>query len=81
MIAGRRRSGMAANDRLVHEFQWRIPMSDIPHTPWFIRARPTDDGQAVIDNGTSEGSRIAVAEWHIAEFIVKTVNLAHQQPD
>ena len=27
-------------------------MTDIPHTPWFIRARPTDDGQAIIENGT-----------------------------
>ena len=37
MIAGRRQSGMAANDRLVHEFSMENPMSDIPHTPWFIR--------------------------------------------
>jgi hypothetical protein len=55
--------------------------SDIPHTPWFIRPEPTKDGQAVIENGTSEGCHIAVAEWHIAEFIVKTVNLANQQPE
>ena len=53
----------------------------IPHTPWFIRALPKTDGQAVIENGTEEGSHIAVCEWHIAEFIVKTVNDAHQQPD
>ena len=54
---------------------------EFPHTPWFIRPTPTDDGQAVIENGTEEGSRIAVCEWNIAEFIVETVNLAHQQPD
>jgi hypothetical protein len=56
-------------------------MADIPHTPWFIRPRPTDSGLAVIENGTEEGSHIAECEWHIAEFIVKTVNLAHQQPE
>ena len=56
-------------------------MFDIPPTPWFIRERPTDDGQAVIENGTDKGSRIAVCEWHVAEFIVQTVNLAHQQPE
>lgn len=56
-------------------------MSDIPHTPWFIRETPMPDGQAVIENGTHEGGRIAVCEWHVAEFIVKTVNQAHQQPD
>ncbi len=49
-------------------------VSEIPHTPWFLRTRPTDDGQAVIENGSQEGSLIAVCEWHIAEFIVKTVN-------
>jgi hypothetical protein len=58
-----------------------VIMSEIPHTPWFIRERPTDDGQAVIENGTVIGERIAVCEWHIAEFIVQTVNLAHQQPE
>ena len=55
-------------------------MIDIPHTPWFIAATTTPDGQAVIENGTIEGSRIAVCEFHVAEFIVKTVNDAHQQP-
>ena len=55
--------------------------NQVPNTPWFIRERPTDDGQAVIENGTNEGCHIAVAEWHVAEFIVQTVNLAHQQPD
>lgn len=49
-------------------------LDNIPHMPWFIRPEPTPDGQAVIENGTSEGSRIAVAEWHVAEFIVATVN-------
>ena len=53
---------------------------NIPHTPWFIRPEPTPDGQAIIENGTDGGSRIAVAEWHVAEFIVSTVNLAHQAP-
>lgn len=55
--------------------------NDIPHTPWFINPSPTKDGQAVIENGTDEGSSIAVCEWHIAEFIVQTVNLANQQPE
>lgn len=61
--------------------EWNNTMSEIPHTPWFIRRRPTDDGQAVIENGTDAGHRIAVCEYHIAEFIVHTVNTAHQQPD
>lgn len=54
-------------------------MSEIPHLPWFIRSRPRTDGQAIIENGTIEGSLIAVCEWHIADFIIKAVNadLAH----
>jgi hypothetical protein len=35
----------------------------------------------VSDLGINEGSHIAVAEWHIAEFIVQTVNLANQKPE
>lgn len=54
---------------------------DIPHTPWFVRERPLDNGLMVIENGTSEGGHIAECESHIAEFIVKTVNHAHQQPE
>jgi hypothetical protein len=50
---------------------------NIPHPPWFIRPRPTDSGLAIIENGTNEGSHIAECEWHIAEFIVKTVNRAY----
>jgi hypothetical protein len=49
-------------------------MSEIPHLPWFIRSRPLDDGQAVIENGTHEGVNIAVCEWHIAEYIVDALN-------
>lgn len=55
-------------------------MEKIPHTPWFIARTPTPDGQAIIENGTEEGGHIAVCEFHVAEFIVKTVNDAHQQP-
>lgn len=51
-------------------------MTDIPHAPWFLCPTPTQDGQAIIENGTDEGSHIAVCEWHIAEFIIKTVNEA-----
>lgn len=53
--------------------------TNIPHPPWFIRPFPsaTDSGLAVIENGTREGSHIAECEWHIAEFIVKTVNRAY----
>lgn len=54
---------------------------EFPHTPWFIRERPTDSGLSVIENGTEEGKCIALCEHHIAEFIVQTVNLAHQHPD
>ena len=54
---------------------------EFPHTPWFIRPRPTDDGLAVIENGTESGRRIAVCEWHIAEEIVKAMNHFHQQPN
>jgi hypothetical protein len=50
----------------------------IPHTPWFIRERPKNDGLAVIENGTHEGNHIAECEWHIAEFIVQTVNKAYK---
>lgn len=55
----------------------RPPPPNIPHTPWFLRKRPKDDGLAIIENGTEEGSHIAECEWHIAEFIVKTVNRAY----
>ena len=55
------------------------PVPDrIPHTPWFIRERPKDDGLAVIENGTQEGMHIAECEWHIAEFIVQTVNRSYK---
>ena len=46
----------------------------VPHTPWFIRERPLDNGLALIENGTHEGMHIAECEWHIAEVIVKAVN-------
>lgn len=52
-----------------------------PHTPWFIRPEPTEDGQAVIENGTEEGRCIAICEWHIAEEIVRSVNYMNQAPD
>ena len=52
----------------------RKPMSEIPHPPWFIRPKPRPDGQAIIENGTVEGSLIAVCEWHIAEHIIQAVN-------
>ena len=54
-------------------------MSEIPHLPWFIRSRPLDDGQAVIENGTHEGANIAVCEWHIAEYIVDALNRRHAE--
>lgn len=54
---------------------------DFPHTPWFIRPEPTDSGMAVIENGTEEGRCIAVCEWHIAEEIVKAINIFHKAPD
>ena len=49
-------------------------MNESPHLPWFIRERPLDDGQAVIENGAYEGDHIAVCEWHIARYIVNCVN-------
>jgi hypothetical protein len=56
-------------------------MSEIPHGPWFIRAKPRSDGQAIIENGTAEGSLIAVCEWHIAEFIVRLANAEFEHQD
>ena len=55
-------------------------MDAIPHTPWHIAERPTDSGLSIIQNGTEDGVCIAMCEHHIAEFIIKTVNDAHQQP-
>ena len=51
-----------------------VKLSEIPHLPWFIRGRPLDNGLAVIENGTYEGAHIAECEWHIAHYIVDTLN-------
>jgi hypothetical protein len=51
-----------------------VKLSEIPHLPWFIRGRPLDNGLAVIENGTYEGAHAAECEWHIAHYIVDTLN-------
>jgi len=53
---------------------------EVPHSPWFIRPRPLDNGLAIIENGTYEGEHIAECEWHIAEHIVRCVNSSSWSP-
>lgn len=44
--------------------------------PWFIRARPTDSGLAVIEDGRQHGLFAIEAEWHDAALIVALRNKA-----
>lgn len=46
----------------------------VPHTPWFLCPTPTPAGHAIIENGSDEGSCIAICEWHIADFIIRISN-------
>ena len=50
--------------------------SGIPHTPWFIQTlESTAKGESVVRNGT--GVCILIADYSIAEFVVKTINKAY----
>lgn len=42
--------------------------------PWFVRARPTNEGFAVIEDGRQHGLAPIVGEWPEIEFVVALVN-------